>query len=100
LTAKQMKDCTLNEDAWNHHLVLACTKSVFNLINTSQVYKNTYPAWEALDKKWNKSNVEAIEHVNQELWDCKMMLDTEDPSLWIDVEVDQQEAYQILEHIH
>jgi hypothetical protein len=47
LTATQTKgptkDHLLTEEASNH-LVLACTKSVFNLITTSTVYENTYKA--------------------------------------------------------
>ena len=41
LSEAQLTEQGLNKDAWNH-LVLACTKSVFNLITTATVYENAY----------------------------------------------------------
>jgi hypothetical protein len=48
------------------------------------VYENAFEAWEALNMKWNKSNIDAMVDVNQEFWECKLTSDTDDPSQWID----------------
>jgi hypothetical protein len=74
LTVDQEKNQAMNNDAWNQ-LVLTCTNSAFNLITTSMVYDNAYEAWEVLNLKWNKSNIDALVDINQEFWECKSTSD-------------------------
>jgi hypothetical protein len=45
-----------------------------------QEYENTYEAWEALNAKWNKTNVDILVDVNQEFWEYKLTSDSDDPS--------------------
>jgi hypothetical protein len=70
-----------NNNAW-YYLVMACDGEPFDII-TSETESNAFRGWEQLKEEYEHTTEEALISMQEKCVTCKMVMNNEDPALWI-----------------